>query len=676
MTRSPPLAHALAAVLCLAASTAQAVTCQNGIPASNPDNIYTVHGNGTVTDTRTGLMWKQCLEGYGADNCTADGGTSSFTWNAALTLAESHEFAGHSDWRLPNLKELRSLVEECRNTPAINNDVFPNTSSSVVWSGSPLAGYPNFAWFVDFSNGNAFDYSRYSGFSVRLVRGGQSFAPLSAALQSTTASSATVAGTSSVAATGYWLVVPQGSAAPRPAQVKAQATYGGVMPVAQGNATMQADISASFDIPGLAAATPYDFYLVADAADSSLGASVQKVPFTTAALVAGACGDAHNTGSTPLLPIAPVADRCIAGTPSDVIGSTSTWGWSCEGNGGTATCQAPRGYTVTPLADVGGSISPDTPQIVAYLATPTFTASPSTGWRTQSISGCGGTATGAGENGYTTGPVTGACNVTATFETLIYTITATPAPAEASTAGGSVTCTPNPVPHGGETTCTATPQTGYMLAGWGGDCSATDTAALTCSLSNVRAHHTVSAQFSAVQRSFSGPTVPSAGTASGTATASITEGGGDTCRFDTASTAFVAAPATLPDGQTMPHGMLQFKLVGCDATPVRMAITWPGAVQGVSKWGRASAGAARSHFEPTGASASGSTTQFTVQDGQQGDDDWTENGEIVDLVGATVPSATPPAPASVMPVPTLSPWALGALGAGLLVLAARRRRKA
>ena len=163
-----------------------------------------------------------------------------------------------------------------------------------------------------------------------------------------------------------------------------------------------------------------------------------------------------------------------------------------------------------------------------------------------------------------------------------------------------------------------------------------------------------------MQTSFSGSTVPGAGTAAGQATASFT-GGGATCRFDAAATAFVAAPTTLPAGQTMPHGMLQFKLTGCDSTPVAMSISWPAAVDGISKWGVASAGAAPSHFVPTGASTSGTTTQFTVQDGQLGDDDWTVNGDIVDPVGATVAVAA--APASVTPVPTLQTW-------GLLLLAA------
>jgi hypothetical protein len=287
----------------------------------------------------------------------------------------------------------------------------------------------------------------------------------------------------------------------------------------------------------------------------------------------------------------------------------------------------------------------------------TCTATPAAGYRTQVISGCGGTATGAGVNGYTTGALTEACTVTASFEQLPYAITATPTLADAITAGGSVSCTPNPVAHGGTATCTAMPNTGYMLSNWGGTCTNTPASSLNCSVPDVSADQAVSAQFAEAHRGFSGTTIPSTGTPEGTASASFT-GGGPTCRFDLANTALVAAPATLPADQTMPHGMLQFKLLGCDATPVNVSITWPDSVKGLSKWGKASADATEpSHFTPTNLAVAGNTTSFTVQDGELGDDDWAKNGEIVDPVGATVAVATP-APSAPTPVPSLGQWAL------------------
>ncbi|MBI4740915.1 MAG: DUF1566 domain-containing protein [Betaproteobacteria bacterium] len=163
---------------------ARALTCTDAtIPPSNPDSAYTVNGDGTVTDTRNGLMWKQCAEGQSGSACA--GGATGHTWSAALGLAAASRFAGHSDWRLrfaghsdwrlPNAKELRSLVERCRANPAINDTVFPATPSSHFWSGSPNAYGSHYAWLVSFNYGYVSYYYRYYDYSVRLVRGGQSF---------------------------------------------------------------------------------------------------------------------------------------------------------------------------------------------------------------------------------------------------------------------------------------------------------------------------------------------------------------------------------------------------------------------------------------------------------------------------------------------------------------------
>ena len=163
--------------LCLATSAAHAVTCQSNLQPNNPDAAYTDHGDGTVTHTPTGLMWKRCAEGqtWSGSTCTGSA-TSSHTWAQALTLGSTASFAGHADWRLPSLKELRSLVEECRSNPSINDAIFPATPSSYFWSGSPHASYSDYAWDVYFNNGYSGYYSRsYNDYSVRLVRGGQSF---------------------------------------------------------------------------------------------------------------------------------------------------------------------------------------------------------------------------------------------------------------------------------------------------------------------------------------------------------------------------------------------------------------------------------------------------------------------------------------------------------------------
>jgi hypothetical protein len=166
---------AMSTLLLIAAhcEPARAVQCQHNIPPSNSDAVYQMHAGGTVTDNRTGLMWKRCSEGQAWNGSTCTGSASSFTWSAALALAEAASFAGFSDWRLPNHSELRSLVEVCAVGPSINQDIFPGTPPSDFWSGSPYADNASSAWNVYFGDGDSYDNPRDDSNYVRLVRAGQ-----------------------------------------------------------------------------------------------------------------------------------------------------------------------------------------------------------------------------------------------------------------------------------------------------------------------------------------------------------------------------------------------------------------------------------------------------------------------------------------------------------------------
>jgi hypothetical protein len=62
-------------------------------------NDFVDNGDGTITDNATELMWMQSDNGEG------------LKWEDALTYAENHEYAEYSDWRLPNIKELQSIVD-------------------------------------------------------------------------------------------------------------------------------------------------------------------------------------------------------------------------------------------------------------------------------------------------------------------------------------------------------------------------------------------------------------------------------------------------------------------------------------------------------------------------------------------------------------------------------------
>lgn len=136
---------------CVATTTAMAGNgCTVGEPV-HPTSSYVLHDDGTATDKQTGLMWKRCLEGQTWDGSinACIGTASNNAWLAALALAEGSTYAGHADWRLPNIKELYSTVETCRDRPTINLEVFPTTDGggTEVWSSSPHIE-SNSAWYV------------------------------------------------------------------------------------------------------------------------------------------------------------------------------------------------------------------------------------------------------------------------------------------------------------------------------------------------------------------------------------------------------------------------------------------------------------------------------------------------------------------------------------------------
>ena len=123
---------------------------------------YVNNGNGTVTDTSTGLMWQQ------------DTPDNTMTWEQALSYCENSNLAGYTDWRLPTKKELRRLVDYSRYNPAINITYFPDTVSSFYWSSTTNANYTDNAWGVYFNDGYANNSNKNYSYYVRAVRGGQS----------------------------------------------------------------------------------------------------------------------------------------------------------------------------------------------------------------------------------------------------------------------------------------------------------------------------------------------------------------------------------------------------------------------------------------------------------------------------------------------------------------------
>lgn len=141
---------------------------------TTPDSRYNDNKNGTVTDIYTGLMWMQCSEGQvwemhnNVGHCTGD--ASLHTWDEALKVANEKTFGNYSDWRLPDIKELASLVAVDRYNPSINSEVFPATPAASFWSGSPNSFLHNNSNRVSFYYGHEDYQNRDVGAHLRLVR--------------------------------------------------------------------------------------------------------------------------------------------------------------------------------------------------------------------------------------------------------------------------------------------------------------------------------------------------------------------------------------------------------------------------------------------------------------------------------------------------------------------------
>jgi len=141
--------------------------------ATTPTSDFTDNTDGTVTHKTTGLVWKRCAEGMTWTGSACTGTATTYTWAQAVALTAT--FAGKSDWRLPNIRELFTITEIDAYNPAINSVIFSTTpTSNFFWSSSAYAGNSNDAWYVDFDYGNDDTYIKTYNFQVRLVRGGQS----------------------------------------------------------------------------------------------------------------------------------------------------------------------------------------------------------------------------------------------------------------------------------------------------------------------------------------------------------------------------------------------------------------------------------------------------------------------------------------------------------------------
>ncbi|MBF0539181.1 MAG: DUF1566 domain-containing protein [Nitrospirae bacterium] len=139
-----------------------------------PEPRFTPNDTQMVTDTLTGLLWSRdagtptvgsCIGGY-------------MNWQGALNYVKclnTANYLGYSDWRLPNRKELMSLVDHGTYNPSVpSGSLFSNVQSNVYWASTTYAKDTSTAWIVYMAEGRVNTGVKSNGYSVWPVRTVQS----------------------------------------------------------------------------------------------------------------------------------------------------------------------------------------------------------------------------------------------------------------------------------------------------------------------------------------------------------------------------------------------------------------------------------------------------------------------------------------------------------------------
>jgi hypothetical protein len=154
---------------------------QDGELVNGATRSFTDNGNGTFTDDTTGLMWEKL-----SDDGSIHDWDTLYSWDEAFAVKiaglNSANFAGHNDWRLPNVNELHTLVNygaiyppaysvaDTACAPACTVTGCSCTQSDAYWTSTTSLRTPSYAWFVSFVAGNVDAGNKSLNAYVRAVR--------------------------------------------------------------------------------------------------------------------------------------------------------------------------------------------------------------------------------------------------------------------------------------------------------------------------------------------------------------------------------------------------------------------------------------------------------------------------------------------------------------------------
>jgi len=144
----------LAAAVCVAALCAALAAPDAGAQTSD---CHFAPMAGVVDDTATRLSWQQSSSGM------------TYNWDDAAKYCSTLDLNGMG-WRLPTVKELHTLVDPTKASPAADAVSFPDMASEYYWSSSQVANFGNEAWAVSFGYGYDGYFDVHSKQRVRCVR--------------------------------------------------------------------------------------------------------------------------------------------------------------------------------------------------------------------------------------------------------------------------------------------------------------------------------------------------------------------------------------------------------------------------------------------------------------------------------------------------------------------------
>jgi hypothetical protein len=179
MQRSDSIAMRLMVFLLgctLASSVVAGQTCNtDDFPLSLPSARFLINDDATLSDTETDLMWQRCAWGQEWTGSACEGEAKSMSWAEAIQLADEINADGtwfYNDWRLPNVRDLASIIERQCQEPRTNLELFPNTPAAFFWTSTTRGGEEaaSGAYALSFGPEGVEHRPQSEQYHVRLVR--------------------------------------------------------------------------------------------------------------------------------------------------------------------------------------------------------------------------------------------------------------------------------------------------------------------------------------------------------------------------------------------------------------------------------------------------------------------------------------------------------------------------